>query len=85
MKAGQSPTNNSHQGNGVILEEINDKLERILEATDTLKDVPSDIRDIKERLITVESNVKTVKAVVTDQNSDLKNHEIRITQLEQAA
>ncbi|HLC91526.1 MAG TPA: hypothetical protein VJC09_00580 [Candidatus Saccharimonadales bacterium] len=85
MKDGQSPSSITPLNNGVVLEEINDKLERILEATDTLKDVPADIRDIKERLVTVESDVKTIKAVVTDQSQNLKTHEIRITHLEQAA
>ena len=43
--------------------------------------VPDDIREIKDRLTNVEVDVNVIKAAVTDQGHELKDHEVRITSL----
>jgi DNA repair ATPase RecN len=77
---------------GVLLEDINHQLKAILEGQAAMASVPGDIREIKGRLTTVESDVKTIKAVLKDQTHEIRidqkqfdDHEIRLTTLEQAA
>lgn len=67
---------------GALLEEINSKVDRLTEA---LADVPARVCSIDERLSIVETDVKVIKAAVTDQSKQLHDHEQRLTQLEQPA
>ena len=57
---------------GVLLEDIQDKLQRFAEA---MADVPGDIREIKQRLERVEADLKVLKSLAT-------NHEERLTTVE---
>lgn len=52
-----------HQG--VIAEDIQHRIQRLAEA---MADVPAKVTSIDERLATVESDMKVVKAAVTDQS-----------------
>jgi archaellum component FlaC len=70
---------------GAILEVINDQLTAIQEGQAAMAKVPDDIREIKDRLTNVEADINVIKAAVTDQGHELKDHEVRITSLEQAA
>jgi hypothetical protein len=72
----------STDDNGVLLEAIQDDLRRLAEA---MADVPAQVRAIDARLVTVEADVQTIKAVITDISAELRDHEHRITRLEQAA
>jgi uncharacterized protein YoxC len=85
MNDDQAQTDDQSRHDGVILEDIQDKLARILEATDALRDVPAKINTIDERLVNVEADVKTIKAAVTDTSRQVKDHGVRIAHLEQAA
>lgn len=67
---------------GVISEDIQHRIQRLAEA---MADVPAKVTSIDERLAIVESDMKVVKAAVTDQSGVLHDHETRITQLESAA
>ena len=80
----------------VLLEDINHQLKAVLEGQAAMASVPRDISEIKDRLTAVEGDVKAIKAAVTDQSKEnigihsqqeaqFKDHETRITGLEQAA
>jgi len=80
----------------ILLEDINHQLKAVLEGQAAMASVPGDISEIKDRLTSVEGDVKAIKAAVTDQSKEnigihgqqetvLKDHETRITGLEQAA
>jgi len=69
---------------GFVLEHLDDQLKAILEGQDALASVPSKLQQIDERLERVETDVKAIKAAVTDQSHQLNSHEIRIKDLEQA-
>jgi hypothetical protein len=62
---------------GILLEDINHKLEAILEGQQAMGTVPGDIAQLKDDMIVVRGDIKVIKAVVT-------NHERRITKLEKA-
>lgn len=70
----------NHTGHyeGALLEDINHKFDAILEGQQSLANVPRKLDDIDERLGRVESDVKAIKAVIT-------NHEGRIIRLETAS
>lgn len=72
MKDDQAQTDDHSRHDGVVLENIEDKLARILEATDALEAVPAKIQAMDERLMNVESDVKVIRAVVTDTNRELR-------------
>jgi hypothetical protein len=67
---------------GLTLEYLDDKLDLILEAIAPLGPMQIKITEIDARLTRVESDVKVIKKVVTATNRDLKDHERRITDLE---
>lgn len=67
---------------GIILEDIQSQLQRLAEA---MAEVPSDVRELKESVENLSADMKTVKAVVTDQSKVLDNHDQRLTSLEQTA
>lgn len=63
---------------GILLEDMNHKLDALLEGQQAMGGVPRQIEEIDTRLRNVEIDVKAIKAVVT-------NHEKRITTLEKTA
>jgi archaellum component FlaC len=69
-----------HQG--VLLEEMSDDIKRLAEA---MAGVPADVHQLKDDVSQLKTDVAVIKAVVTDQSSQLNNHEIRITKLEHTA
>ena len=76
----------------VLLEDNNEKLQRLVEGMSVLQ---KDVRQVKSDLNKLEgvpADIKVIKAAIKDQTGDyrkqekqLKNHELRITGLEQAA
>jgi uncharacterized coiled-coil protein SlyX len=62
----------------ILLEDMNHKLDAILEGQQSMARVPEQIEKIDTRLRDVEIDVKAIKAVVT-------NHDKRITKLEKTA
>ena len=67
---------------GAILEEVRDQITRLAEA---MSEVPGKVRNIDERLGTIESDVKVIKAAVTDQTSELNMLGTRLARLEDLA
>jgi hypothetical protein len=74
---------------GVLLEDINHKVDMILESQAALA-TSMELGAVDERLIRVETNVEIIKRVVTEhstsikqQNNRLNSHNKRITTLEQ--
>lgn len=67
---------------GVLLEKIQDQLQRLAEA---MADVPTKVDDIDQRLREVESDVKVIKAAVTDQSRQLQEQSQRLNTLESHA
>ncbi len=63
---------------GVLLEKIQDQLQRLAEA---MADVPTKVDDIDQRLREVESDVKVIKAAVTDQSRQLQEQSQRLNTL----
>ncbi len=66
---------------GVLLERIQDQLQRLAEA---VADVLAKVDDIDQRLREVESDIKVIKAAVTDQSYQLKQQSERLNTLESA-
>jgi len=70
--------------NDILLEHMDNRFDAVIEAVgqmqDQLKVLPAMQADLEE----VKSDVKTIKAVVTDQSSQLNDHETRISVLESA-
>ncbi|MDB5164607.1 MAG: hypothetical protein JWL89_233 [Candidatus Saccharibacteria bacterium] len=69
---------------GILAEELRDQFRLILEALTALKDVPADIKRIKESVVDLEEWRELAKLVIRDQNKTLNNHEIRLGNLEAA-
>jgi hypothetical protein len=79
--------NNDHY-QGAILEDIQDKMQRVLEGVAALSGVPGRLTAIEIRLDQVEEQLTVlpaIKAAITEMNADLRDHEDRITRLERAA
>jgi uncharacterized protein (UPF0335 family) len=53
---------------GVLLEDIDHKLQAVLEGQAAMADVPGQISEIDSRLRNVELDVKVIKAVIKDQS-----------------
>jgi hypothetical protein len=53
---------------GVLLEDIDHKLQAVLEGQASMADVPGQISEIDSRLRNVELDVKVIKAVIKDQS-----------------
>lgn len=68
---------------GVILEDIDSKLDRIVEVTGQLQAEMKAKAD-KEDIARLERQIDTIKEVVKDQSHELNDHELRITKLETA-
>lgn len=58
-----------HYG-GVLLEDMNDKLDVILEGQQSLAHVPAKLEEIDTRLSNVEFDVKVIKLAVKHQSKD---------------
>jgi hypothetical protein len=76
----------------ILSEDMNSKLDAILEGIGPLSSVPVKLDKIDERLEHIESDAKAVKASIKDlshtghgQTEQLNDYELRITTLEQAA
>lgn len=74
------------------MEDLNDKLDALLEGQIPLAPMSRKIDGIDERLIRVESDVKIMKRVLTEHSNYIRrhdrrldNHDKRITTLEQPA
>jgi len=77
---------------GVLLEDINDKLQHLAEGVSVLLEGNQEIRKVVDRIPAIEDNVKAIKAAVTDQSRQLNSvehqvgeHEDRVRTLEQTA
>lgn len=68
----------------VILEEMNSKLDAVLEITIANQSKIDKIDKIEADVAELKADMKTVKRVLTDTNKDLRLHDRRITKLEQA-
>ncbi len=66
----------------VLLEDIDHKLEAILEGQTLLAPMSQKLNKVDERLMRVESDVKIIKKVVTSHSQQIANHETRLTKLE---
>ncbi len=69
---------------GLILEEVRDQNKAILEALVPMKQISKDVSELKEDMREVKSDIKAIKAVVKEHNTELADHEQRITVLETA-
>lgn len=68
----------------VLIEDINDKVQKIMEMLSLMTGMPAEVKRIRTRLEYEQSELKVTKAVVTEHSSQLQNHEKRITTLEAA-
>jgi|GEM_PF-1827328 len=73
----------------VLLEDIDHKLDALLEGQTLLAPMSRKLDNVDERLTRLEADVKVIKKVVTDESrvtrqhtKRLNNHETRITDLE---
>lgn len=69
----------------ILLEDIDSKIEAVLEAMPSSAEISQRFGALDERLEQIESNVKAIKAAVTDQSAELRDHQHRISDLERAA
>jgi len=76
--------NTTDDNMGFVLEHLDDQLKAILEGQGALKDVPSAIARLQEDMDEVKTDIKAIKAAVTDQTGQLNGHENRLTSLEEA-
>jgi len=68
----------------VLIEQLVDQNKAILEYVGQLPSITRDIVHLKEDVAELRSDIKIVKAAVTDLNQQAANHEHRITRLEAA-
>ena len=68
-----------------LLEDVRGKLDAILEGQVAMAYVPAKLESMDIRLISIESEVKAIRMAVTDRDGLIKNHEVRIVNLETAA
>lgn len=66
---------------GVILEDMNDKFDRIIEAVGQMQDELQKKPD-REEFDELKADVKIIKAALTDTNARVHDHEVRIAKLE---
>lgn len=67
---------------GVLLVEINERLKGIQEGQDALVDVPTRLTNIEDHIFEIKTDIKAIKAVITNQSGQIDNHAQRITSLE---
>lgn len=68
----------------VILEEMRDQHKAVLEAVGQLQDTVKTLAT-KDDLSEVKSDVKIIRAVLTDQSKEIKDLDMRVAAIEQAA
>jgi hypothetical protein len=68
----------------VLLEDINSKLERLAEAMGAFRDDVTSLKGTAAPIPTIQRDVQTIKAVVTDQSKAVKALDHRVSALEQA-
>jgi hypothetical protein len=76
-----SKNDNSHY-QGALLEEIRDEIKAVHESVAPMPTLCRDVSQLKDDVSQLKTDVATIKAVVTDQSSQLKDHEKRVTTLE---
>ncbi len=67
---------------GILLEDIDGKLDALLEGQTLLAPMARRIEDMDDRLINVESSLAAAIAVLTGHSQDLQGHDRRIIKLE---
>jgi hypothetical protein len=70
---------------GAMLEIINDQLSAIREGQVAMSSVPGDIATLKQDVSELKNDVKAIKTAVSDHSRIINRHEVRITELGQAA
>lgn len=68
----------------VILEDVNSKLDLILEALMPLTVLPKEVRVVREELEDINNKFDVSVIVIKDHSHQLSNHETRIVNLESA-
>jgi hypothetical protein len=63
---------------------LSDKLQAILEYVEDVPVIKQKVTRLGEDMVEVKADIKVIKAVLTDHNRQLDNHETRITRLETA-
>jgi hypothetical protein len=66
----------------VLLEDINSKFDAVMEIVSPLTGLPVVMSQLQSDIDEVKSDVKVIKAVLTEDSGQLKNHERRIIKLE---
>ncbi|HEX7633171.1 MAG TPA: hypothetical protein VF401_02485 [Candidatus Saccharimonadales bacterium] len=69
---------------GVLQEDIRHRLDLVMEALSELKNVPRDIRELKDLMRQTIDRQDLLELIVTDHSKVLNEHEIRLTKLETA-
>ncbi|MGI9027660.1 MAG: hypothetical protein ACR2FM_02335 [Candidatus Saccharimonadales bacterium] len=77
--------NDTSHYEGALLEDVNDKLDALLEWQQPLTQISRDITELKDDMREVKQDISVMKAVLTSQSGQLHNHERRITTLEKRA
>jgi hypothetical protein len=75
---------NDQNSSDILLEDINHKLAAILEGQASLAGVPAQLQQIDNRLMSLEGDVKVVKAAITDFSQEQQAHGARLDRLETA-
>ncbi len=68
----------------VVLEDMNGKFDAIMEILIPMRDQVAGMPSMKDDIREIKTDVKIIKAVLTEHSSQLNNHEARITHLEVA-
>lgn len=66
---------------GALLEDIQDRLQLIQEALDTLIGVPAEIRELKEQMTRSNERHDLAELVIKDQSKTLNSHTAQLAQL----
>lgn len=66
----------------LILEDINGKFDLVLEAVAPIKYLQIDVAKLKEDMIEVKADLKTIKFALKHTNIQVADHEVRIKKLE---
>lgn len=77
-----SDMNGSSNYTDVLLEDMNSKFDTILEIVTPLVQLPQQIRELREDIDEIKSDMMVIKVVAKDHSSWLKNHEVRLTKVE---
>ena len=65
---------------GALLEDVRDQIKLLAEA---MADVPVDVRRLKQDVSQIKEDMTVIKYAVTEQSTDLDDHEARLKKLEQ--